>query len=338
MPAKPGYAVSRVNIVSPPIHPIRLRQRIRATAAEAARLLGVEQSPVSNVERLISAGGGLLALFLLMRCETELLGASGAALVVASMGASAVLLYAVPHGALSQPWAVIAGHLVSALAGVTAAKLISDPALAAAIAVGGAILGMHYLRAIHPPGGASALTAVVGGQQVHDLGYAFVLTPVLINAVIMVALAIVINWAFAWRRYPVALRPHQPAGRTPTPEARELTHADFTAALARIGTFVDISEDEFLRLRELMREAEAGRRIKAEDIRLGAYYSNGATGPDWCVRRIVDEEPSGAKRVIWRTIAGAGRDETGLATREAFATWAACEVVRAETTWVRRQN
>ncbi|MFX8373896.1 HPP family protein, partial [Acinetobacter baumannii] len=80
-----------------------------------------------------------------------------------SMGASAVLLYAVPHGALSQPWAVLAGHAVSAVAGVAAARNISDPALAAAVAVGTAILAMHYLRAIHPPGGATALTAVVGG-------------------------------------------------------------------------------------------------------------------------------------------------------------------------------
>ncbi len=234
----------------------RLREWIAATPV--GRLAGIELAPVTNTERLVSMAGGFLAMLLLILTEQHLLGETGAAMLIASMGATAVLLFAVPHGALSQPWAVLVGQVGSAAVGVTCARFVSNPMLAAALAVSLAIGVMHYLRAIHPPGGATALTAVIGGPQVHDLGYAFVVTPVLINASLMLAAAIALNMAFAWRRYPAALAP---ASAKPSPPSTEdlLPHADFIAALHRIGTFVDISEDEFRILRKFMREAEAAR-------------------------------------------------------------------------------
>ena len=140
-------------------------------AAAARRLLGIELVPVSHAERVISAIGGIVAIYVLILVERTLLGEAGAALIVASMGASAVRSFAVPHGALSQPWAVLVGHTVSAVVGVTCAKFLPDVTLASAVAVGLSIGAMHYLRAIHPPGGATALTAVIGGSQVHALGY-----------------------------------------------------------------------------------------------------------------------------------------------------------------------
>jgi CBS-domain-containing membrane protein len=118
------------------------------------------------------------------------------------MGASAVLLFAVPHGQLSQPWPVFGGHLVSALIGVASAKLVAPPLLAAAVAVALAISAMYYLRCIHPPGGATALTAVAGGETVHALGFHYVLTPVLLNVLIILAVALLFNFPFSWRRYP----------------------------------------------------------------------------------------------------------------------------------------
>ena len=227
----------------------------RASLSLVRRHLGIELAPVGHLERMVSALTGMIAIFVLVALECGVPGDPGAALLVASMGSSCVLLFAVPHGALSQPWSVLVGHLVSAVIGVTAARFVPDLALASALAVGISIGAMHYLRAIHPPGGATALTAVIGGAQVHDLGYTFVLTPVLINALLMVVAAVVINMAFAWRRYPAALAPAS-AKRKPSPD-QELSHADFIAALQRIGTFVDISEDEFTLLRKLMREQEA---------------------------------------------------------------------------------
>ena len=311
----------------------RLRARIAATTA--GRLLGIELSPVGHVERFVSAAGGFVAILLLISFERELLGVTGAAMLAASMGASAVLLFAVPHGALSQPWAVLVGHTVSAVVGVSCARLMPGSMAGAALAVGLAILAMHYLRAIHPPGGATALTAVIGGPQVEALGFGFVATPVLVNALVMVMLAIAFNALFAWRRYPAAWGRKSLAAAEPA-TADNLSHADFVAALSRIGTFVDISEEEFLRLRSLMREEAERRRIKPEDIRLGGFYSNGAQGPDFAVRWIVDQQAGQTDGgIIWRVVAGRDRHATGFSTRHQFADWACCEVARSESTWVR---
>ena len=157
------------------------------------------------------------------------LGLAGSAAIIASMGSSAVLLFAVPHGPLSQPWPVFGGHLVSALVGVTCVKLIPEPMLAAAIAVALAIGAMHYLRCIHPPGGATALGAVVGGDVVHQLGYQFVVTPVMLNATTILLVALLFNAPFGWRRYPAAwaTAPNTVAPKPDTPDgATMMENAD----------------------------------------------------------------------------------------------------------------
>ena len=121
--------------------------------------LGIELIEVSITEKAVSAFGGGLAILALIAISTYALPAGGAAALITSMGASAVLLFGVPHGQLSQPWPVIAGHGVSALIGVTCALCIPHPAIAAACAVGLAIGAMQQLKCIHPPGGATASTA-----------------------------------------------------------------------------------------------------------------------------------------------------------------------------------
>ncbi len=120
--------------------------------------LGIELIEVSFTEKIVAAvGGGLSILALIALTLWALLGEDAAALV-ASMGASAVLLFGVPHGQLSLPWSVLAGHGVSALIGVACAQNIPQPLVATACAVGLAIGAMHELKCIHPPGGATALT------------------------------------------------------------------------------------------------------------------------------------------------------------------------------------
>ena len=143
--------------------------------------LGVERYRVSHTEKLVSAFGAFLGIYLVFYTSTFFLRETSSYLIVASMGASAVLLFAVPHGPLSQPWSLIGGHLVSALIGVSCAKLIPDVFIAAPVAVGIAVGAMYYFHCIHPPGGATALSAVVGGYEVQQLGYQFIITPVLIN-------------------------------------------------------------------------------------------------------------------------------------------------------------
>ena len=152
--------------------------------------LGVERYRVGHTEKLVSALGAFLGIFLIFYTSTYFVHGVSSYLVVASMGASAVLLFAVPHGPLSQPWSLIGGHLVSAAIGVTCAKFIPDIFIAAPLAVGLSVAVMYYLHCIHPPGGATALSAVVGGSAVQELGYQFILTPVLINVFAILGVAI----------------------------------------------------------------------------------------------------------------------------------------------------
>lgn len=213
-------------------------------------------------EKVISAIGGAVAILVIVGVSREALGSMGSATLIGSMGASAVLLFAVPRGALSQPWPVFGGHVISALIGVTVAQVWGDSTPAAAVAVGAAIGVMYQFRCIHPPGGATALAAVIGGEQVHELGYEFVIRPVMINAVTILVVAVVFNAAFDWRRYPA----HIAVRKVPTglgefpPQARrlqltdELTQDQIVTAMRSMQSFVDITEDD---LRHIIRIVQA---------------------------------------------------------------------------------
>jgi CBS domain-containing membrane protein len=117
-----------------------------------------------------------------------------------------VLLYGAPQVEYAQPRNLVGGHILSALVGITVYKLMPDNIeLASALAVSLAVVVMHYTKTIHPPGGATALIAVIGSNQVHALGYMFVLSPVLLGASVMLLVALVVNNLSAnpKRHYPV---------------------------------------------------------------------------------------------------------------------------------------
>ncbi|WP_304896823.1 HPP family protein [Methylicorpusculum sp.] len=124
-------------------------------------------------------------------------------IIVASMGASAVILFIIPNSPLAQPWPLVGGQLVSALAGMCSAQIIPDTVLASACAVAGSVLLMLLLRCLHPPGAATALTPVMAGDSITSLGYGFVLMPVGLNVVIMLILAIAFNRWLLGHSYPV---------------------------------------------------------------------------------------------------------------------------------------
>ena len=209
---------------------------------------------VSEREHWISAAGGLIGILAMLWVGHALLGAHAGTIAVASMGASAVLLFAAPHGALSQPWPVIGGHLVSAFVGVTCAQWIVEPMLAASIAVAGSIGLMYALRCLHPPGGATALFAVLGGKPILALGYDYLFVPVLLNVVILLIVAVLFNYSFAWRRYPQAWwgeSQASAAGVHPVHNAVEkcmIPHSDLVYALSQLDTFIDVSEEDLQRI------------------------------------------------------------------------------------------
>ncbi len=209
---------------------------------------------------------------------------------IAPMGASAVLLFAVPASPLAQPWSIVGGNVVAAAIGVTCAAWIPDIALAASVAAALAIGAMFALRCLHPPSGAVALTAVLGGPAVTSLGYRFVLWPVAVNSLFLLLTALVFNVAVR-RRYPHRALAH--AGthgtRDVAPSARlGLSVQDLDAALRARGQLLDVSKDD---LEELFIAAEHqawSRRFG--DIRCEEVMS----------RDVVRVHPSTAAQDAWR--------------------------------------
>ena len=302
--------------------------------------LGIDAGMTSHTERIVSALGGFLAILLIFHISRFFLGTNDIPLIVPSMGASAVLLFAVPHGALSQPWNLLGGHVISAAIGVSCAQLLPEPFLAASLAVGLAIGAMYYLRCIHPPGGATALTAVIGGEATRALGYQFVLTPVLLNALVMLLVAVLFNYFFTWRRYPARLaqRGEQPSAATESATVGSIRHEDLVVALSEIDSFIDVSENDLLRIYELATGQAERRHLVPADISLGHYYSNDAVGDEWSVRQVVDESPHASPdkdMVVYKVVAGSGQHKSGVLTRGDFARWARHEVQRDDENWKR---
>lgn len=169
------------------------------------KMAGRTQSPprVSAAEMLWSWLGSFLGIAPLAYLNDLFLEKSDLLLLIASFGASAVLIYGAIKSPLAQPRNLVGGHLVSALIGVTAWKLLSPyPWLAAALAVSLSIVVMHLLKVLHPPGGATALLAVLGGPRIHQLGYLFVLMPVTVGVLFLLLVALLVNNLVPGRRYP----------------------------------------------------------------------------------------------------------------------------------------
>ena len=123
--------------------------------------------------------------------------------MVGSFGASAVLIYATPTSLYAQPRNLVLGHVLSAVIGVSCAVFFNDNiVLASATCVSFSIVLMHFLRCIHPPGGATALIAVIGGEEIQSLGYLYVITPIGLGAVLMLLIALLVNNISKHRRYP----------------------------------------------------------------------------------------------------------------------------------------
>jgi len=217
-----------------------------------SRWFSEDPHPASHVEKLLSALGAFLGILGVLAISHGVLGGQGTALVVTSMGASAVLLFAAPHSPLSQPWPVLGGHMLSSAIGITCALLIHDTLTAAAVAVALSIAAMYYLRCLHPPGGAAALAVVLGGDAVHTLGYAYLVTPLLLNVLVLLSVAMLFNAPFVHRRYPLWMAKLGKVRETAeTGEKSMIAHSDLVYALSQIDSFIDVTEEDLLRIYHL---------------------------------------------------------------------------------------
>ncbi|WP_307732838.1 HPP family protein [Massilia agri] len=207
-----------------------------------------------------SALGALLALLATALVTRAALGGTFAAALpylVAPMAASAVLLFCLPAAPLAQPWPVIGGNVVSALVGAACVQL-GDPLWTAPLAGGLAIAAMAALRCLHPPGGAVAVTAVLGGAAVQKAGLWFALAPVGVNSVLMVLGAV------AWNNLSGHRYPHvQPAVRPPEQKAG-FAREDLDAALDNYGETLDVSRDDLASILADTEQRAAERRARQQ--------------------------------------------------------------------------
>ncbi|WP_148623517.1 HPP family protein [Aliarcobacter cryaerophilus] len=151
--------------------------------------------------------GSFLGIIAISYFHMDILDDKDLTLVVGSFGASAVLIYGVPNSPLSQPRNLIGGHLLSAIVGVISYKLFSSNLfLASAIAVSTSIWIMQLTLTLHPPGGATSLIAVIGGEQIHELEFFYILIPVFSGALILFLIAFIVNNIPKNRAYPESFK------------------------------------------------------------------------------------------------------------------------------------
>ena len=174
---------------------------------------------------------------------------AGSVWLVAAAGASCMILFALPHSPLAQPWSVMGGYLGATVFALAAASLVPWPLAAVSLALGATTWFMIRFRCMHPPGGA--LVLLVASEGAPGLAHAaHVMGVVLANALAVLAAAWLVNNVVLRRRYPQC-RPQQPVGphrtgdRLPT-ERTGLSHADLDHAVRALGTFVDIQEQQLV--------------------------------------------------------------------------------------------
>lgn len=137
---------------------------------------------------------------------------------------------------------------VSALISVFCARLIPNPVISTACAVGASIAAMHVFRCIHPPGGATAFTAVMGGELIRDLGYGYVFYPVLLNVTVMVLVAVCFNYPFKWRRYPSIFAQKINQATVGGEDISQELHSRIIVAMRSLDSFVDVGEEDLVYL------------------------------------------------------------------------------------------
>ncbi len=199
----------------------------------------------SQYEMIVSSLGAIVGIGMVVWVSHFFVDDAGLPFIVASMGAAAVLLYAAPHSPLTQPWAFVGGHLISATVGVTCAQWVPDLFLASGLAVGLAIYAMHQLNCLHPPGGAAALVTVVGGEQIHALGYLYVLVPVALNVCILaLAVAATRAWIAHHQQKSSFIFYDDKQENNSTANSMPFSTDDLSSALHEMHAYIDVSIED----------------------------------------------------------------------------------------------
>jgi len=179
------------------------------------RYVVYKETLVDYKEHIFTFLGSFTGISLIGLLNSNYLTAHDNIFLIGSFGASSVLIYGIINSPFSQPRNLIGGHIISAIIGVTVYKIIpSELWLSSAIAVSFSIVVMQITKTLHPPGGATALIANLGSDNIKELGYLYVLSPVLSGVLILLIVALIFNnltshrsypsnkkWYQVWRRY-----------------------------------------------------------------------------------------------------------------------------------------
>ena len=191
-------------------------------------------------DRVLCGLGALIGLAISSLISWHVLGGFNA-WYIAPMGATSVLLFAVSASPLSQPWNVVIGNTIAGVIGVSCALFITEPTLAFSLAVALTIFLMMSTDSLHPPSGAVAITAVMGGESIHQLGYAFVFYPVLLNSILLLIVAVIYNRMLG-KQFPQVAQINT-RSKDPTPTQKvTIQPQDIKDALADQTELLDISE------------------------------------------------------------------------------------------------
>lgn len=177
-------------------------QKIKRSYRKTRYIL-YKETLIDYKEQFWSFLGSFVGIGILAYIQSIHFSGNDAVYLIGSFGASSVLVYGIIQSPFSQPRNLIGGHLVSAFIGVTVHKLAPDIIwIAAPLAVSLAIILMQITKTLHPPGGATALIAIIGSDKIKDLGYMYVISPVLIGVMILFLTALVFNNMTSSRTYP----------------------------------------------------------------------------------------------------------------------------------------
>ena len=249
-------------------------------------------SAIPLTERLKVAFSAFMALFIVTWISLQLAGTGADIVLLASMGASAVLLFGLPNSPLAKPWSFAGGHLISATVGLICSHLFTDLALMAAVTIGIVLFVMYIFECMHPPGGATALVPVIASTE-QVLGYEFLLYPVALNVFVLLAVALLLQkfWLKRGMQKPAQhfdpLHLHQ--DQSPL-KRLGLQPEDLLSALNSFNTVVDISEQD---LEQLYHQAQLhAYKRKSGEIRCGDIMS----------RDLITIGPNSAVAAAWQLL------------------------------------
>ena len=207
-------------------------------------------SAIPLTERLKVALAAFIALFIVTYTSMQLADMASTAVLLASMGASSVLLFGLPNSPLAKPWSFVGGHLISATIGLLCSHLFTDLALMAAVTIGCVLFVMYLFECMHPPGGATALVPVIASSNTA-LGYDFLLYPVALNVFVMLAVALLLQKFWLKQGLQKPSQQYDPIHlhHDKSPLHRlGLQTEDLLSALNSFDTVIDISEQDLERL------------------------------------------------------------------------------------------